>query len=95
MIEQLIATLPENTVVFFYRTNAGAEIDLLFFDRKNQPVAIEIKYSLSPALARGFWIAYDDLGCQKGFVVYPGGEMYPVGKEVFALPVGELGRILE
>ena len=95
MIEQVIALLPLNTAVYFYRTNAGAEIDLLFFDRKNRPVAIEVKYSLSPAVSRGFWSVYNDLSCQKGYVIYPGSEMYPLSKGVFALPIGELQRIIE
>jgi predicted AAA+ superfamily ATPase len=95
VIEQAIDILPENTEVYFYRTNAGAEIDFLFFDKKNRPVAVEIKYSLSPSLSRGFWNAWDDLACRKGFVVYPGVEKYPLGKGVYALPVGELSKIVE
>ena len=95
VIEQVITLMPVNTAVYFYRTNAGAEIDLLFFDRENRPVAIEIKYSLSPTVARGFWNACDDLSCQKGFVIYPGNEMYPLSKGIFALPIGELQRITE
>ena len=95
VIEQVISLLPDNRDVYFYRTNAGAEIDLVLFDKKNKPVAIEIKYSMSPAVSRGFWNACEDLGCEKGFIIYPGNEIYPVGKNVFAMPVRELARILE
>ncbi|MBN1663106.1 MAG: ATP-binding protein [Deltaproteobacteria bacterium] len=95
VIEQIISLLPENSETFFYRTNAGAEIDFLFFDKKNNPVAVEIKYSMSPTTARGFWNAYEDLSCTRGFVVYPGTEQYPLGKNVFALPVKDLQKIIE
>lgn len=90
VIEQLAALLPHNSRFFFYRTNAGAEIDFLYFDRQNQPVPVEIKYSLSPSLSRGFWNAYEDLTCKKGYVVYPGEEMYPLGRDVSAIPLNML-----
>ena len=93
VIEQVIGALPANTPVYFYKTSAGAEIDMLFFDSKNQPVALEIKYSLSPKLEKGFWIAYDDLACKKGFVVYPGEETYPLGRGVFTLPLKQIERL--
>ena len=93
VIEQVIRALPANTPVYFYRTSAGAEIDMLFFDSKYQPVALEIKYSLSPKLEKGFWIAYDDLACKKGFVVYPGEESYPLGKGAFTLPLKQIERL--
>jgi len=94
VIEQIIGLLPNHREVYFYRTNAGAEIDLVFFDKKNKPVAIEIKYSLSPAVSRGYWNVCEDLSCKKWFVIYPGNERYPVGRNVFAMPVRELARIL-
>ena len=90
VIEQLIALLPENSECYFYRTNAGAEIDFLYMDQKNRPVPVEIKYSLSPALSRGFWNAYEDLSCKRGYVVYPGSETYPIGKGVTAMPLEKL-----
>lgn len=93
VIEQIIESVPERWQAYFFRTNAGAEIDLLLIDNKNRPVAVEIKYSLSPAVTRGFWNAYEDLGCKRGFVVYPGDESYPIGSNVFTLPVKELPKI--
>src|SRR4030067_844430 len=95
VIEQVTAALPANTPIYFYRTSAGAEIDMLFFNSKNKPVAVEIKYSLSPKLEKGFWFAYDDLACKKGFVVYPGEESYPLGRGVFTLPIKQTGRLVE
>ena len=95
VIEQLAALLPQNSRFYFYRSNAGAEIDFLYFDRQNQLVPVEIKYSLSPTLSRGFWNAYGDLSCERGYVVYPGNEMYPLGRGVSALPLNMLGEITD
>jgi hypothetical protein len=54
---------------------------------------VEIKYSLSPKPERGFSIAFEDLSCKKGFIVYPGEEYYPLKKDVFVLPVKRLSEI--
>jgi uncharacterized protein len=90
VIEQITGLLPEKTEIFFYRTGAGAETDLFFFDKKHSPVGVEIKYSLSPSITKGFRNACEDLACTKKFVVYPGEEMYPLGDETYALPLGKL-----
>lgn len=94
VIEQIIGLIPETWEYYFYRTGAGAEIDLLLFDNRNKPLAIEIKYSLTPRLTKGFWYAYKDLSCKKGFIVYPGEEAYPVGNNVFTLPLKDIAKIL-
>ena len=95
VIEQIINMIPEDWHAFFYRTNAGAEINLLLFNEKNKPIAVEIKYSLTPKVTRGFWTALQDLSCKKAFVVYPGKETYPLDNNVFALPIKELNKIIE
>ena len=95
IVEQILGILPERWQAYFYRTGAGAEIDLVLFDSKHKPIAIEIKYSLSPKLERGFWNAYEDLSCQKGYVVYPGAESYPLSKNVVTLPVKDMAEIFD
>ncbi len=92
IIEQIMNMLPENWEKYFYRTNAGAEIDLIVI-AENQPIAIEIKYSSSPKVSKGFWTAYKDIGCKKGFVVYPGKDYYPIDKNIFILPVSQIRKI--
>lgn len=93
VIEQIVAILPENSEYYFYRTNAGAEIDFILMDESKRPVAIEIKYTLSPSLSKGFWNAYEDLSCARGHVIYPGSETYPLGKNVTAIPLDKLKTI--
>ena len=93
VIEQVLSRLSLEGKGYFYRTAAGAEIDLVILNAGRPPVAVEIKYSSSPKVSKGFWNAFEDLKYQKGFVVYPGAESYPIGKNVFTLPIAELGRI--
>ncbi|MBI5197213.1 MAG: DUF4143 domain-containing protein [Nitrospirae bacterium] len=95
VIEQITGLIPRSWEVHFYRTSAGAEIDLLLHNEKRRPIAVEIKYSLSPDLTKGFRSAWEDLSCKRGYVVYPGSEFYPLGKGVSALPVKDIVKIVE
>jgi hypothetical protein len=59
-IESLIAAAPSGTEAHFFRTAAGAEIDLLLkLVGHRKPWAIEIKRGLAPKLERGFHLACD------------------------------------
>lgn len=93
VIEQILSIIPGSWTYFFYRTGAGAEIDLLLFNEKRKPIAIEIKYSLSPAVSKGFWSACEDIACKTGYVIYPGKEKYPIGKGVYALPLQNIASL--
>lgn len=95
IIEQVIAAKPENWDAYFYRTSAGAEVDLLLTNNAGRQIAIEIKYSLSPKPGKGFWTAIDDLGCKKAFVIFPGSESYPLKENVSTLPVGQINKLFE
>lgn len=94
VIEQIIGLIPLGWRVFFYRTIAGAEIDMLLFDNESNAIAVEIKYSATPKVSKGFWVAFEDLSCTRGFVVYPGKESYPIGDGVWALPATMLHNIV-
>lgn len=93
VIEQILARLPAGVQAYYYRTAVGAEIDLILVSGTEPPVAVEIKYASAPKPARGFWQAFADLGCRRGYVVYPGAESYPLAENVITLPVGELDKI--
>jgi uncharacterized protein len=94
-IEQVLRSKPSTWQGYFFRTSAGAEIDLLLLDEKGKPVAVEAKYSLSPKPMSGFWRAYRDLKCRAGYVLYPGEEEYPIGEGVLALPLEEMKRVFQ
>lgn len=92
IIQQIISIFKSKYKYYFFRTNAGAEIDLIL-KRAGKLIAVEIKLSLSPGLSKGFWIAYHDLQCAKGYVIYPGDQTYPISKDITALPVSKLDNI--
>lgn len=94
VIETLIASSPEGTAANFYRTAAGAEIDLLLTPPGEKPWAIEIKRSLTPKLEKGFYLACEDLQPQKRIVIYPGQESFPLPNGVTVMSLSAAGRLL-
>lgn len=95
VIEQILAILPDGIAPYFYRTAAGAEVDLLLVPGSGAPIAVEIKHSLSPKVSKGLRSSMDDLNCDHGFIVYPGSESYQISKSITALPVTMLTELLK
>ena len=85
VIETLIAAAPDGTEASFYRTTAGAEIDLVLKLPGDRLWAIEVKRSSAPKVEKGFHFACDDLGPKKRFVVYPGTERFSLGNRIEAI----------
>lgn len=86
-IENLLASIPANVQPYFYRTSAGAEIDLLLAWPSGDLWAIEIKRSLSPKVERGFHAACADLQPKRKLVIYPGQDSFPLGNDIQAMPL--------
>jgi uncharacterized protein len=84
VIENLIAIAPEGTEPFFYRTNAGAEIDLVL-QLGAERWAIEIKRTSAPKLSKGFHVACEDIQPTRKFVVHGGAAAFPMGEGVEGL----------
>lgn len=87
VIESIIAALGRHTPVFFYRTHAGAEVDLVIQISGRELWTVEIKRGGTPALSRGFHEALADLAPSRAFVVYTGTETYPLGHGPAGQPI--------
>ncbi len=81
----------EEAEQFFYRTSAGAEIDIVM-KLYNKTFAIECKVSLSPTLSRGNHNAIADIAPDHTFVVIPTTEGWPIDRGIDAVSLGELPR---
>ncbi|MBI4626776.1 MAG: ATP-binding protein [Verrucomicrobia bacterium] len=84
VIENLLAAAPAGTQAWFYRTAAGAEIDLVLEIPPKQRWAIEIKRSSAPSLAKGFYLGCKDVKATRRMVVHAGEETYGLGDGVEA-----------
>jgi uncharacterized protein len=89
-IENLIAAAGERRTPYFYRTEDGAEVDLVFERGGRVEMAIEIKRSTSPALSRGFGNAQAILKPKESYLVHGGAESWPVDGGVKAISLTDL-----
>ena len=94
VLENLLGAAPERAKPWFYRTAAGAEIDLVLEMPGGRLWAIEIKRGLAPKLDKGFHHAREDLSPERSFVVYSGNDRYPKGDRVEVIGLGELAALL-
>ncbi len=91
VIENLASVAGEGTELSYYRTAAGAEIDLLVPTPSGMH-AIEIKRSTAPKVSRGFHEACADVLPARRLVIYPGEEAFPLGNGIEAV---SLSRAME
>lgn len=91
VIDNIASVMQEGTLMSFYRTSAGAELDLILeFPGLSEKWAIEIKSSSTPKPTRGFYHALEDVAPDKTFVVYAGDERYPLSEGIDALGLSEV-----
>ncbi len=90
VIEMICCALPYHVNAFFYRTAAGAEIDLLLEFKLDDYWAIEIKASHTPHVRKGFHIACEDLNVSRKYVVYTGEDTFSLGNNTIALSLPRL-----
>jgi len=82
VIEQIFQAKPNHLDMFFYRTQAGAECDLLLVQGITPVACIEIKLSNSPNVSKGFMNCIADLEPKSSFIITPDSETYGANKEV-------------
>jgi hypothetical protein len=89
LIENILNALPPTALATFYRTSAGAEIDLVIEFSAKERWAIEIKRSLgSPAPSKGFYIGCADIKATKQIVLYPGSESFSLDAKTEVMSLG-------
>ncbi|PIV89044.1 MAG: ATPase [Hydrogenophilales bacterium CG17_big_fil_post_rev_8_21_14_2_50_63_12] len=93
VIEQIAAHAPAGADLCYFRTAAGAELDLVL-TLGGKRHAFEMKYSTTPKPARGFWTALNDLAIDRAWVVAPVEHRYPLARNVDVIPVQDVPRIL-
>lgn len=87
VIEAIISAAPQSAKSYFYRTSAGAEVDLVIELSATRRWVFECKRSTAPQLSRGFYSACEDLEPERKIVVYSGRESFPMRDGVEAMSV--------
>jgi len=86
VIEQLLAGHEGD--FGFYRTPAGAEIDLVL-EKNGDKIAVECKASTVPSVGRGFYAALHELQIDRAFIVAPVKEKYPLREGVWVMSLDD------
>ncbi len=90
VVEELIGQLGARLVrpeAFFWRTQAGAEVDLvLAHGQRMVPVEIKLGSSVHPRSLDSLRNCLSDLGLEKGYVIYTGEERRKISPSIELIP---------
>jgi predicted AAA+ superfamily ATPase len=93
VIDHIAAHLPAGASMSFYRTAAGAELDVVVeFGQKR--ICFEIKFSVAPKVSKGFWQSLQDVRPHETFIVAPVQQRWPFADGVEVIPVGDIAGVL-
>ena len=95
VIQQIIANLHPKFTPYFYRTQDGAEIDLLIVKGELPIASIEIKLTNSPSLTKGNFIAMADIKAKSNFIITPSAEDYFIQNNVRVCSINAIWKYLD
>lgn len=93
-LEQLLHMAQAENDAFFYRTYAGAELDLLLV-RKGKRYGFEFKYEDAPRTTKSMHVVFADLALEKLWVIHPGERSYPLRAGIEAVPLSRMRELLQ
>ncbi len=85
VVEQVFQAKPNHLDLFFYRTQAGAECDLVLVQGVTPIACIEIKLSNTPTVSRGFLNCIQDLAPKYSFIITPQSDTYTGPNDVIMI----------
>lgn len=95
VIDQIASLLRSDDEMYFYKTQDGSEIDLLVRRNNRWLLAAEIKLTNAPVLTKGTYIAMDDLGIEKLYVITPSADTYPIAENIEVIGLVKLLEYLK
>ncbi len=90
VIENIHSILPGRAETYFYRTAAGAEIDLVIRMPLSGIWAVEIKYGVAPKFGKHYSQICDDVGATHKYILYGGEDEFPVGSDIKVISLSGL-----
>ena len=81
-IEQIVQLLQPGYTPYFYRTQDGAECDLVIEKGTEVVASVEIKYTSTPKTTKSLLNSINDLNSSKNFIVTPNSDDYLIVKGI-------------
>jgi predicted AAA+ superfamily ATPase len=94
VVQQIVSRLAMDVTPYYYRTQNGAELDLVLVKGGKPIVAIEIRYSNDPALTRGNTQGIADLNAEQTLVVTPEADGYWLRKDIRVCSIDGIWAVL-
>lgn len=91
-IEEVIRRLDADRDAYFYRTHAGAELDLMI-TRGGRRYGFEMKYADAPTMTKSMRVVLEDLRLEHLWVVFPGRRSFRLAEKVTALPLAQVSAL--
>ena len=85
VVEQIYQRYHEEFELFYYRTQAGTECDVILVKAGKPVASIEIKFSSTPSLSKGFVLTIEDLKTKNNYIIAPVKRSFMLNKEVEVL----------
>jgi predicted AAA+ superfamily ATPase len=82
VVEQVKQLLERKLEMYYYRTHHGTECDIVLVKGLKPLASIEIKYSSTPNITKGFTLAINDLGTKTNFIITPDCDDYAIRENV-------------
>lgn len=95
VVENIHSVMPSRAETYFYRTAAGAEVDLVIKMPSSEVWAVEIKYGVAPKPGKHYSQTCDDVGATHKYILYGGSDEFPVGNDVKIISLSGLMERLQ
>lgn len=96
VIEQIVSVLGDQFEYFFYRTQEGAECDLVIAEGFRPTISVEIKFTNTPQKTKSLTFALQDLQTKRNFVVIPEcSTPYPMDKHITVCNLEQFFEMIE
>ncbi|HRN55027.1 MAG TPA: ATP-binding protein [Agriterribacter sp.] len=88
VVEQIRQLKPSGTEMYYYRTHAGAECDVVISKGIHPVACIEIKLSNAPHISKGNLQSMDDLQAKRNFIVVPDVDEFKTTNNIIVCNIG-------
>lgn len=92
-LEHVIRLAWADRDAYYYRTHAGAELDLMLL-RNGKRYGFEFKYEDAPLQTKSMRVAFDDLKLERLWVIHPGERAYPLSDDAEVVPLAQASALL-
>ncbi len=90
VVHTIAAQVSGRREMCFFRTQDGAEADVVILNAGQPEMLIEIKFSTTPTPARGFYNIINDLKTSKNLIICPVEQGYPLAENVEVVGIQQL-----